>query len=80
MADEIEQKLVDYFSAGVRLVWVIYPETRRLYAYESLQPAHGYSADDTIDASPVLPGLTFRLGDVFAAIDDIDDDEPVEVD
>ena len=75
-ADEIDAKLVDYFAAGVGQVWVIYPETRRLYVHESLQTARGYSEDDLVDAAPVLPGLTFRLADLFDAIENID--EPAE--
>ena len=74
-ADEIDAKLVDYFSAGVRQVWVIYPETRRMYVYESLQKVRGHSEDDVIDAEPLLPGFTFRLADLFAAIENVDDDE-----
>lgn len=73
-ADEIAAKLVDYFAAGVRQVWVIYPETRRLYVHESLKMARGYSEDEPVDAAPVLPGLTFRLADLFAAIENLDDD------
>ena len=76
LADEIDAKLVDYFAAGVRQVWVIYPETRRMYAYESLQTVRGHSEDDVIDAAPVLPGFTFRLADLFDAIENLDDDTP----
>ncbi|MFM9961423.1 MAG: Uma2 family endonuclease [Planctomycetaceae bacterium] len=76
LADEIEAKLVDYFATGVRQVWVIYPETRRVYVHQSLQTVRGYSEDEAIDASPVLPGFTFRLADLFDAIENIDDDTP----
>ncbi len=76
LADEIDAKLVDYFAAGVRQVWVIYPETRRLYVHDSLQTARGHSASDVIDAAPVLPGFTFRLADLFDAIENIDKDTP----
>ena len=75
-ADEIDAKLVDYFAAGVNQVWVIYPETRRMYAYESLQTVRGHSENDVIDAAPVLPGFTFRLADLFDAIENIDEDTP----
>ena len=35
-AEDMEQKLQDYFAAGVRMVWVVYPVLRRVYVYESL--------------------------------------------
>ena len=76
LAEEIDEKLGDYFAAGVQQVWVVYPETRRLYVYQSLQNIRGHSEDDTVDASPVLPGFTFRLGDLFDSIENIDDDTP----
>ncbi len=76
-ADEIDTKLVDYFAAGVTQVWVIYPETRRLYVHESLQTARGYSEGDLVDAAPVLPGFTFRLAELFDAIENVDD-KPAE--
>lgn len=72
-ADEVDSKLVDYFEAGVCQVWVIYPETCRLHVHESLQVARGYFEDDLIDAAPVLPGFTFRLADLFDAIEHLDD-------
>ena len=75
-ADEIDAKLVDYFAAGVRQVWVIYPETRRLYVYESLQTVRGHSEDQVVDAAPLLPGFKFRLVDLFNAIENIDEDTP----
>src|SRR5437868_1301430 len=36
VADDIEAKLQEYFSAGVQLVWVIHPVRRRVYSYKSL--------------------------------------------
>ena len=74
LADEIDAKLGDYFAAGVRQVWVIYPETRRMFVYESLQAARGYAEHEKVDAAPVLSGFTFRLADLFDAIENIDDD------
>ena len=34
-AEEIQDKIQEYFDAGVQLVWVIYPRHRRIYVYES---------------------------------------------
>ena len=73
-AEAIDSKLVDYFAAGVRQVWLIYPEVRRLHVHESPHSAHVYSADELVDAAPVLRGLTFRLADLFAAIENVDDE------
>lgn len=74
LADEIDAKLVDYFENGVRQVWVIYPESRRVCVHESLKTTRSYSEDEPVDASPVIPGFTFRLADLFTAIEDIIDE------
>lgn len=72
LADEIDAKLVDYFATGVRQVWVVYPETRRLYVHESLQTVRGYSAEEVIESATVLPGFSFRLADLFDALENFE--------
>ncbi len=73
LADEVDAKLVDYFSVGVQQVWVIYPETRRMYVHQSPHSTRVYAEGETVDATPVFPGFTFRLADLFDAIENIDD-------
>jgi Uma2 family endonuclease len=34
-AGEIQTKVTEYFAAGARLVWVVYPETRTVAVHES---------------------------------------------
>jgi len=33
--EEMDRKLLDYFAAGVRLVWYVYPATREVHIYAS---------------------------------------------
>src|SRR5438309_1127876 len=35
LAEEIDDKITDYFAAGVRLVWVLFPASGRVCAYQS---------------------------------------------
>ena len=35
-AEELAEKIAEYFQAGVRLVWVVYPVFRLIHVYESL--------------------------------------------
>ena len=65
MADEIETKLNDYFEAGVRLVWVVYPRQERFYVYDSPSQIRRLTRADTLDGGTVLPGFTLPLAELF---------------
>ena len=56
-AEDMEQKLQEYFAAGVRMVWVVYPVLRRVYVYESLTRVRILTETDDLDgdARPRLP-------------------------
>lgn len=68
-SEEIDRKVVDYFAAGVRLVWVLHPETRRLHVYESADTIHVVSATGTLDGGAVLAGFQLVLGELFDAVE-----------
>jgi Uma2 family endonuclease len=58
-ADEIAEKLEEYFKVGVRQVWVVYPRQSKVYAYTSTTKVNVLSPGDELDGRDVLPG--FRL-------------------
>lgn len=64
-ADEVAEKLVEYFQAGVRLVWVVYPIFRLIYVYESLTEVRGLTATDVLDGGAVLPGFRTPVAALF---------------
>jgi Uma2 family endonuclease len=61
-------KLLEYFQAGVRLVWVVYPEERQVYIYDSPTQVRILTKDDTLDGGTVLPGFQLRLDRLFDPI------------
>lgn len=65
LAEEIMQRLREYFQAGVRLVWVVYPQARLVYVYESLTQLYGRTNTDELDGGSVLPGLRLPVADLF---------------
>jgi Uma2 family endonuclease len=67
-ASEIEDKLEDYFAAGVRLVWVVYPVPRRVYVYESLTQVRILTGNDEMDGGTALPGFRLAIPALFAAL------------
>lgn len=65
-ADGVETKIVEYFDAGVELVWVIDPRHQRIYVYESPSQATILLLGDELDGGKVLPGFKVKLSDLFA--------------
>jgi len=66
---EMQRKLGEYLSAGVRLVWYVYPEERVVDVYAGSPAAHRLTATDTLDGGDVLPGFTLKLAELFAELD-----------
>ena len=62
---EIYEKVLDYLSAGTRLVWVADPDTRTVTVYRSRDEIRLLRAGDEIDGADVLPGFRRRVSDLF---------------
>jgi Uma2 family endonuclease len=68
-AAEMRTKRLEYFEAGVDLVWIVDPDQRRVTVYSAPEPGRSYGAGDTLDGAPVLPGFTLDLKQLFAELD-----------
>lgn len=65
-AAEVEQKILEWLQFGVQQVWVLYPDTKRIYIYTALENhPEVYNAEDTITLTDILPGLSLKVADVF---------------
>ena len=62
---DVHTKLNDYFAAGTRLVWVVEPETRVVYAYRSLHDVQVIGDDGELDGGDVLPGFRCAVRRLF---------------
>jgi Uma2 family endonuclease len=65
LASEIEAKVVEYLDAGVRLVWVIDPETRTARVHRANGSVSWLREKDDLSGEDVLPGFQCRLGELF---------------
>lgn len=63
-AEDIESKINQYLRAGVRLIVFAYPSTRTVTVYAGSTILR-LSGDDAIDFSPVLPGFSLRVSEIF---------------
>lgn len=63
---EVKQKLKEYFSIGVKVVWVADPADKTVYAYRSLTDVREFTAADTLADDGVLPGFSVSVAELFA--------------
>jgi Uma2 family endonuclease len=62
---DVTQKLRDYFSIGVRLVWIADPQTRSVYAYRSITDVREFTSNDDLPGDDVLPGFNVKVAELF---------------
>lgn len=62
---EMERKLKDYFTAGSKLVWYVYPESHSVVVYTSPQSHHRLTEAEMLTGGDVLPGFTISIRDWF---------------
>jgi Uma2 family endonuclease len=63
---EMDRKLAEYFVAGVRLVWYVYPKSREVYAYTSADNVAVLSADESLEGGQALPSFSVPVAELFA--------------
>lgn len=64
--EEMSRKLREYFEAGVRLVWYVYPSEREVHVYTAPEERIVLRADGHLDGGAVLPGFRLDLQTLFA--------------
>jgi Uma2 family endonuclease len=65
LVDEVEEKLKDWLSAGVKLVWIINPPTETIRVHR-LDGGYAFlQISDTLSGDPVLPGFACPVADLF---------------
>lgn len=63
---EMDRKLREYFSIGVRLVWFVDPKARTVTVYRTATLCKTLSAADRLDGGKVLPGFELPVKNLFA--------------
>jgi Uma2 family endonuclease len=63
---DLEDKLDDYRAAGIPLVWLVYPPSRRVRVIRPEGPPSELGPDDVLTGEEVLPGFRCPVSDLFA--------------
>jgi Uma2 family endonuclease len=62
----VRRKIRQYFAAGGKCVWVVYPETREIEVWrEPARPLVVLQETDLLEAPDLLPGFSLRIGPIF---------------
>jgi Uma2 family endonuclease len=64
---EIDEKVQDYLTAGVLLVWIADPATRTVTTFQVNRPPVVSAAGDTLTADPVIPGFAVPVAELLPA-------------
>lgn len=65
--DELVARIREYFGAGVRRVWVIYPEESLVYDYASTTSVRIFDGGAILECEPILPGFRLPLSTLFVS-------------
>jgi len=61
--DEVQEKVAEYFLAGVRLVWIMLPKTRTVLVYRSFHDVRSLGVNDKLNGEDVIPGFTCQVAE-----------------
>lgn len=65
LASEVNEKIEEYLTVGIRLIWIIDPEARIVDVYRFDGPVNRLRESDFIDGEAVLPGFRCAIKDFF---------------
>ena len=67
-AYEVEDKIAQWLSTGVQLVWVIYPETQRLQVHRADGTVTKPRSEEHLMGEDVIPGFQCQVAEVFQGL------------
>lgn len=62
---ELEEKIVEYLSAGVRLVWVVNPDLKVVKVHVAGRPIEECRVGDELTGGEVMPGFRCPVASIF---------------
>ncbi|MGH9799835.1 MAG: Uma2 family endonuclease [Blastocatellia bacterium] len=63
--EKVNDKVHEYFSAGVRQVWLVTLGQREVLVYDSPTQIAVYTENDELTSETLLPGFKCRVGNLF---------------
>ena len=63
--NEVKTKIRDYFSSGVKIVWIILPNYKEVKVYKSIKEVKICLKDDFCEAGDVIPDFNITVNKIF---------------
>jgi Uma2 family endonuclease len=63
-AHEIEEKVLDYLTYGVHVVWIVYPSSRTIVIH-TVDGLKRLTVKDTLEGGDILPGFKIAVSEIF---------------
>ncbi|HMQ46747.1 MAG TPA: Uma2 family endonuclease [Saprospiraceae bacterium] len=64
----VKNKVYEYFNAGVKILWQLFPEQQVIEVYRSPEDVELCSGDKKCSAEPIVEGFVLSAADVFKAL------------
>lgn len=66
MVAPMDEKVAQYFDAGVAEVWVVHPDVESVEIRRPNGTATWLGVDDTLSGGGLIPGFAVKVRDIFA--------------
>lgn len=64
-AADVQEKVEEYFGAGVRQVWIVYPRTRKVAVHLSPAEVQVFGNAEELEGGELIPGLRLPVAKLF---------------
>ena len=66
--NRVKNKVYEYFNAGVKVLWHIFPEQQVVEVYRSPEDLEVCSGSKLCSAEPVVEGLVIKAEEIFKPV------------
>jgi Uma2 family endonuclease len=63
--NKVEEKIGEYYKAGIKIVWLVMPESKTVHVYSSRKNVSICLESDICSAKPVLNDFEISVNDIF---------------
>ncbi len=63
--NKVEEKIIEYYKAGVKIVWLIYPSLQMVHVYSSRKEVKICTENDVCSANSLLAGFEITVNELF---------------
>jgi Uma2 family endonuclease len=70
LAYDVEEKIREYLKAGIRLIWIVYPQTMTVTVYRPDGSSSHLGASEELSGEDVIPGFRCAMTSIFPPVEE----------